>query len=90
MVKKRQPQKATQDSDSFIKGAVTQTATQADQPAQSGDPRAPHTDVSVSLKMNQYTYDLLLEASKLTERSLVGTMRVAIQKYAKAVIKENS
>ena len=81
MVKKRQAKKATQDS--FIKAAATQTAHPA-------DPRAPNDYKKISLSMNQYTYDLLTEAAEIEQRSLVQTMRFAIQKYAKDVIKETS
>jgi uncharacterized protein (DUF1778 family) len=82
MVKKRTAIKATQDSSSFIKGAAIQTASPA-------DPRASNDYKKISLSMNQYTYDLLTEAAEIEQRSLVQTMRLAIQKYAKDVIKNN-
>lgn len=92
MVKKSKSKKPA-SIEEYIDGAATKTVSPTDQPVPTADPHAPHKgkdSKSISLKMNQYTYDLLTEAAEIEERSIVGTMRIAIQKYAKGVIKENS
>ena len=52
--------------------------------------RAPNDYKKISLSMNQYTYDLLVQAADINQRSLVQTMRLAIQEYSKSKISRDS
>lgn len=45
----------------------------------------PNDYKKISLTMNKYTYDLLVQASEADQRSLVQTMRLAIQHYGRSI-----